>query len=117
VLGVRCRSVVLFFNGLSVDSLVRSYSMVQFCLQLWMLWSFVVIGRCYCILGIIMYVVLCSGGCGIGYGINRGASRTRVLCLPRGGQLVFCISLMWCYIRLIRCVVVRFFVPVVSSIY
>jgi hypothetical protein len=64
VLGNRCRSVVLFFNDLSVDSLVRNYSMVQLCLR-WMLGSFVVIDHCYFILGIIMYGVLCSGGCGI----------------------------------------------------
>jgi hypothetical protein len=75
-----------------------------------MLGSFVVIGHCYFILGIIMYGVLCSGGCGIGYDINGRGSRTRVLCfyVPRGRQLVFCISLMWCYIRLIFWVVVCF---------
>jgi hypothetical protein len=109
VLGIWCRSVVFFFNGLSVDPVVRSYSMVQLCLR-WMLGSFVVISRCYFILGILMYGVLCSGGCGIDYDINGGGFRTRMLCfyIPRGGQLVSCISLMWCYIRLIRWVVVRF---------
>jgi hypothetical protein len=38
--------------------------MVQLCLG-WMLAYCVVIGRCCFVLGIIMYGVLCSGGCGI----------------------------------------------------
>jgi hypothetical protein len=57
-----------------------------------MLGSFVVIGR-YFILGIIMYGVLCSGGCGIDYDINGGGFRTRVLCF-----FIYHVADSWCFV-------------------